>query len=91
MSLKWAGVPDRCSHGIYEDEHCDKCEIEQLQAKINRLIEACSLFRYASIQRHNGHWDPTMQRGSGCPECLRADKLREKGDAIMEADPIKLS
>ena len=37
MSLKWLGIPDLCPHGKYQDQPCDKCEIERLKAEIARL------------------------------------------------------
>lgn len=46
-------------------------------------MEACDIFREASFQSHNGHWDNTMRGGKGCLECIRAKEMREKGDSIL--------
>lgn len=37
MSLKWAGVPDRCQHGKYEDQDCVHCHVTRLQAENEQL------------------------------------------------------
>lgn len=50
---------------------------------IRLLLGACSIYKSASFQDHSGHWDPTMRRGDGCPECKRAQRLRAEADAIM--------
>lgn len=66
-----------------------RAEIEQLEAKIARLREALELYKNASYQSHNGHWDMTMQGGVGCPECIRARELRVKADEILAKDALK--
>lgn len=58
-----------------------RCTEQQL---VGLLRQACEIYRDASYQSHTGHWDSTMQHGAGCPECIRARKLRAKADAIME-------
>ena len=40
MSLKWAGVPDRCPHGEYADKDCVHCHVTKLQAENERMREA---------------------------------------------------
>lgn len=37
MSLKWAGIPDRCPHGEYEDKECVRCENERLRTELARF------------------------------------------------------
>lgn len=59
--------------------------IEELVEAHDRYKEACKLYREASIQSHNGHWDGTMRGGLGCPECLRAKELRQRADKLLEA------
>jgi hypothetical protein len=40
------------------------------------LKAAWIVMRHATMQSHNGHWDPTMRSGAGCPECIRSRKER---------------
>ena len=44
--------------------------------------------REASFQSHNGHWDMTGGAGSGCPECVRAGKLREEADSMFHSATV---
>ena len=51
MSLKWAGVPDRCPHGEYADKDCVHCHVTKLQAENERMREALdSIAVVASIR-----------------------------------------
>ncbi len=49
---------------------------ELLEAAIDKL-------RQASFQSHNGHFDMTRQGGRGCPECIRARKLRDQAEELL--------
>lgn len=81
----------RLSHS----EEARKAEIllldhdKEQRAEIARLREALELYKNASYQSHNGHWDMTMQGGKGCPECIRARELRVKADEILAKDALK--
>ena len=65
-------------------------EIKELQAQVERLTirgaayeRAFGIAYRATYQSHNGHWDRTMQGGTGCPECIRAREAREDCDAAL--------
>lgn len=55
----------------------------EYKAYIDDLFEAMTIFREASYQSHNGHWDKEGTHGVNCPECIRARALREKAEAIL--------
>lgn len=61
------------------------------RAEIARLWEALKIYREASFQSHNGHWDMTMQHGAGCLECIRARELRAKANHIIAQQALKES
>lgn len=67
----------------------DKCE--QQEREIARLREAPQIYKEASIQSHNGHWDATGNHGAGCPECIRARELRSKAERVLAQQAIKES
>lgn len=69
--------------------HWTFVRFQQLESENNRLREALEIYKNASYQSHNGHWDMTMQGGAGCPECIRARELRVKADEILAKDAIK--
>lgn len=65
--------------------------IQHLEAEVARKTEmaaeiakAAVIYRDASIQSHSSHFDSTQQGGKGCPECIRANKMREQADEIMK-------
>jgi len=58
--------------------------IARLTARVRQLEEALKLYREASFQSHSGHWDKTGGSGTGCPECIRANGLREQADALAK-------
>lgn len=57
---------------------------DRLLRIVQRMNEAIQLYRDASFQSHSDHWDTTRQGGKGCPECIRANKLRDAADKIMD-------
>lgn len=57
---------------------------------IELLIKASDIYRDASYQGHDSHWDKTMRGGAGCYECIRARELRAHGDAIMNEVHAKM-
>jgi len=59
-----------------------RSEIERLRAVNDRLCQASSIYRAASLQGHSSHWDPEGTGGRNGPECIRADKLRKQAHAI---------
>lgn len=75
-----------CLHDSLVDQ---ACTIEQQAQEIARLREALEIYREASFQSHNGHWDMTMQHGAGCPECIRVRELRAKADHIVAQQALK--
>jgi hypothetical protein len=50
----------------------------------DKLVEAYRLAREASFQSHPGHWDRTGQSGTGCPECIRASRLRDEAHKLFK-------
>lgn len=58
---------------------------DALQARLAVLEGALELYKQASCQSHNGHFDMTGQSGNGCPECIRARELREQAEAVLLA------
>lgn len=58
---------------------------------IELLFKASDIYRNASYQGHSSHWDKTMMGGAGCPECIRARKLREEADALMDEARAKMN
>lgn len=72
---------------ILRDELPSIGEFFAMDSEITRLRRACDIYRAASIQSHNGHWDPQQTHGANCPECIRSRKEREKADALLEATP----
>lgn len=69
--------------------HWTFVRFQQLESENKRLREALEIYKNASYQSHNGHWDMTMQGGAGCPECIRARELRVKADEILAKDALK--
>lgn len=63
--------------------------VHSIKVERDRYKEACQLYREASIQSHNGHWDETMQHGAGCPECIRAGELRNRADKLLNHESQK--
>ena len=53
------------------------------ETAIQLLRHACEIYKSASYQGHNSHWDLTMSGGAGCPECIRARELREEADKLI--------
>lgn len=49
-----------------------------------KVIEAFKKMRAAAFQSHTEHWDRTGQSGLGCPECIKADKLRTEAEALFD-------
>jgi hypothetical protein len=80
-STIWTYSFDEAGWAWEERGRRDREKIEQ-RIKIQR--EACSLYRNASIQDHTAHLDKTGQNGMECPECIRARRLRERADRLME-------
>lgn len=71
---------DRYDKGmeVYHDEY-----VEWLEAQVERLRQACDIYRNASFQSHSGHWDSQQTHGRNCPECNRADELRRQADEVL--------
>jgi hypothetical protein len=51
---------------------------------IDLMIKAYKLMRDATFQSHTGHWDSLGTHGVNCPECVRANKIREEADRLFE-------
>lgn len=49
-----------------------------------KVIEAFKKMRSAASQSHAAHFDRTGRSGLGCPECIRADKLRAEAEVLFE-------
>ena len=60
--------------------------VHNLEEKISRLKRAYRKMTEAAFQYHNEHFDPTGQSGIGCPQCIRAKKLREEAQRILEGE-----
>jgi len=62
---------------------------EKAEAREAALREALALafakMTEASYQGHSSHWDSTMQHGAGCPECIRASRLRDEAKVMWDA------
>lgn len=51
---------------------------------IDLMIKAYKLMKEATFQSHIGHWDRTGESGKNCPECIKADNLRNEADRLFE-------
>ena len=63
---------------------------ERYLSMIELLIKASDIYRTASYQGHDSHWDRTMRGGAGCQECIRAMELRAQADAIIDEVNAKM-
>ena len=63
---------------------------ERYLSIIELLLMASDIYRNASYQGHDSHWDKTMRGGAGCPECIRAKELRAHADSIMDEVHAKM-
>ena len=67
-----------------------RADAERLRIRGEAYEAAYGIAYQATYQSHNGHWDKTMQGGSGCPECIRAREARENCDAALRDGLEKL-
>ena len=70
-------------------ENALQARAEKAEAREAALREALALafakMTEASYQGHSSHWDSTMQHGAGCPECIRASRLRDEAKVMWDA------
>ena len=48
------------------------------------------IYKEAAWQSHYNHFDRTSGGGLGCPECIRASKLRKEAERLIELYGISL-
>ena len=79
------------SHPSYSTATTPPTQPEREVLLVSLIRKACAIYKEASYQGHSSHFDPTMQHGAGCPECIRAAKLRDEADAIMDQANANMS
>jgi hypothetical protein len=61
-----------------------QAEVNGLKVRVQEL-EVMLKDAHLLFGRHNGHFDRTGGRGTGCPVCVEQRELRAKHDAILAA------
>lgn len=75
-------IQQLAAHSIAKmDEY--RLDLTASQSRCTQVEEAMKLYKDASYQSHNGHWDTTGGGGSGCPQCIRAHELRDKAELVL--------
>ena len=70
------------------EDHLDIDEGLVIERNVYRRI--IKLYKEASYQSHYDHFDRTSGGGAGCPECIRASKLRKEAERLIELYEISL-
>jgi hypothetical protein len=82
----WEDIPSKKDSAKHFYLQACRDRQEENNEEIDRLKRAYRKMTEAASQYHSAHFDPTGQSGLGCPQCIRATKLRGEAQRILEGE-----